>query len=76
MHVFEFFDFLLVTPHIEVVKSAPPELPQRESPVAERQLELRLWTRLFFARRRRETLCFSTCITVEGVPFAGSLMSR
>jgi len=29
-----------------------------------------------FNRKAREALCFSTCTTVEGVPFLGSLISR
>jgi hypothetical protein len=30
----------------------------------------------FIPRSRRDTRCFKTCMTVEGVPLAGSLMSR
>ena len=31
---------------------------------------------LFFRNSRLATRCFSTCITVDGFPFSGSLISR
>jgi hypothetical protein len=42
VHAFELFNFFLVTPHVEIVTSALPELPRHEFAVDECELDLRL----------------------------------
>jgi hypothetical protein len=71
MHIAQLFHALALAPHVEIVKSLLPNMLRRFG----QGTACRGLRRLPF-RTRRANRCFTTCITVEGVPRSGSLMSR
>ena len=77
VHVVEFFDELALTPDIEIVEAGLPELREEVAGLSKWKAELLGGYFLRGLRRsRRDTSCFKTCMTVEGVPLDGSPMSR
>jgi hypothetical protein len=76
IHILQFLSHLLLTPHVEIVE---PSLPKRRCPhrVVRKCQRQSSWRRLLpIPRSLRETFCFSTCGTFDGVPFFGSVRSK
>src|SRR5260370_15413687 len=75
MNIFQLLDFLPLATDYKVVEAALPNVSHIEA-----SCHRRLWPVRSLRRNsdntRCEKRCFSTCITVEGVPRSGSLIGR
>ena len=73
MHVAQLLDSLLHGPHVEIVKARLPKRPPR---LFGKQLALTRIAAFLLGSNARAVRCFTTCITVDGVPTSGSVTSR
>jgi hypothetical protein len=74
VHVVEFLDEFLLALDIEIVESGLPELWQGMVEGVEEKIQLP--RRRGSARLATQAPLYAPCVTVEGVSFADSLMSR
>jgi hypothetical protein len=74
MHIPQFLHALLRGPHVEVVEAGLPER-RAQNGIGNRR-GWRASTRFFLGNKARAVRCFNTCMTVDGVPTSGSVMSR
>src|SRR5579864_292707 len=77
VHILQFFDEFLLTPHVKIIEARRPELGQGEwSELSKPSLSWRADALWALRRNCRDTRCFKTFITEDGVPLAGPLISR
>ncbi len=63
VHVLQFLEQLLGSPHVEIVKALLPERSRRLSASQARGSRKCLLAEILLSRRERETSCFKTCRT-------------